>query len=144
MIALNNLKSNKNFKGFTVLEVVVVVIVSAFFLALIIPGLINGPSRARDATRKNDLRLIKASLENFYNERGSYPVKLAELEAGATPFIKKLPRDPKTGAEYTYTTTGNPPNSFFLQATLENKNDPDLNNIGSDPVKGIYQVNSSN
>lgn len=143
-MTFNSLRLNKSSLGFTVLEVVVVVVVAAFFLALIIPGLINGPSRARDATRKSDLRAIKASLENFYNEKGSYPLKLSELEAGATPFIKKLPKDPKTGAEYVYVTFGNPPNSFYLQATLENKNDPDLKNVGSDPAKGIYQVNSSN
>lgn len=143
-MTFNSLRLNKSFLGFTVLEVLVVVVVAAFFLALIIPGLINGPSRARDATRKSDLRAIKASLENFYNEKGSYPLKLSELEAGATPFIKKLPKDPKTGAEYVYVTFGNPPNSFYLQATLENKNDPDLKNVGSDPAKGIYQVNSSN
>lgn len=135
---------NKNSLGFTILEVVVIIIVVAFFMALIIPGLINGPSRARDATRKSDLRLIKASLENFYNEKGSYPIKLVELEAGATPFIKKLPRDPKTGNEYIYTTFGNPPSSFHLQAILENRNDPELKNGGSDPTKGALQINSSN
>jgi len=143
-MTLSGFRLNKNNPAFTVLEVVVVIVVAAFFLALIVPGLINGPSRARDATRKSDLRIIKASLENYYNEKGSYPTKLTELEAGATPFIKKLPKDPKTGAEYVYVVFGNPPSSYYLQATLENKSDPDLKNVGSDPNKGIYQVNSSN
>ncbi len=143
-MTFSGLKFNKSHLGFTILEVVVVVVVAAFFLALIVPGLINGPSRARDATRKSDLRVIKASLENYYNEKGSYPTKLSELEGGATPFIKKLPKDPKTGADYVYVVFGNPPNSFYLQATLENKSDPDLKNVGSDPTKGLYQVNSSN
>ena len=105
-MTLSGFRLNKNNPAFTVLEVVVVIVVAAFFLALIVPGLINGPSRARDATRKSDLRIIKASLENYYNEKGSYPTKLTELEAGATPFIKKLPKDPKTGAEYVYTKQG--------------------------------------
>src|SRR5437870_387282 len=94
---------NKSFgqskAGFTILEVVVVVIVIAFFEALIIPGLISGPSRARDAARKSDLRVIKAALENYYNEKGAYPATLAELEKGATPFIKQVPKDPKTHAD---------------------------------------------
>ena len=83
----------KNFNtkkpGFTILDVVVVVIVVGFFAVLIIPGLISGPSRARDASRKSDLRVIKAALENYYNESGTYPAKLAGLESGATPFIKR-------------------------------------------------------
>jgi len=138
----------KNFNtkkpGFTILDVVVVMIVVGFFAVLIIPGLVSGPSRARDASRKSDLRVIKAALENYYNESGTYPAKLSTLESGATPFIKKIPKDPKTGAEYIYIVTGNPPSSFLLQATLENKNDKDLKGLGSDPNKGIYQLNSTN
>ncbi len=130
--------------GFTILEVVVVVIVIAFFAALIIPGLISGPSRARDAQRKSDLRVIKSALENYYNEKGSYPTALAELEKGATPFIKQLPKDPKTHADYVYITYGNPPNSFTLQTTLENKNDSDLKTAGSNQSTGVYQVTSAN
>ena len=130
--------------GFTILDVVVIIIVVGFFAVLIIPGLINGPSRARDATRKSDLRAIKTQLEAYYSEKGSYPTKLSELEAGATPFMKKVPKDPSTKKEYIYITQGNTPGSFELQATLENKNDKDLKSLGSDPSKGVYIVTSSN
>jgi len=130
--------------GFTILDVVVIIIVVGFFAVIIIPGLINGPSRARDATRKSDLRAIKTQLEAYYSEKGSYPTKLSELEAGATPFMKKVPRDPSTKKEYIYITQGSIPSSFELQATLENKNDKDLKSLGSDPSKGIYIVTSSN
>jgi general secretion pathway protein G len=130
--------------GFTILDVVVIIIVVGFFAILIIPGLINGPSRARDATRKSDLRAIKTQLESYYSEKGNYPAKLTELEAGATPFMKKVPTDPSTKKEYIYITQGNPPGSFEIQATLENKNDKDLKSLGSDPSKGIYVVSSSN
>ena len=67
----NSIFKNKK-AGFSILEIVVVVVVIAFFAMLIIPGLISGPARARDATRKNDLRLIKSALENFYNQYGYY------------------------------------------------------------------------
>ena len=143
MFSLRQRFSN-NPAGFTILDVVVMVIVIGFFAALIIPGLINGPSRARDATRKSDLRAIKTQLESFYNENGSYPAKLTDLEAGATPFMKKVPKDPSTKKEYIYITKGNPPASFELQATLENKNDKELKSLGSDPSKGIYIVSSTN
>jgi general secretion pathway protein G len=143
MFSLRQKLANKP-SGFTILDVVVVIIVIGFFAILIIPGLINGPSRARDATRKSDLRVIKASLENYYNEKGSYPAKLSDLTAGSTPYIKDLPKDPLTKNEYVYITTGNPPSTFVLQAKLENKNDKDLKSVGSDPSKLIYQVSSNN
>lgn len=130
--------------GFSILEIFVVIVVIAFFAMLIIPGLISGPARARDATRKSDLRLIKSSLENYFNQNGTYPTNLAELEKGATPFIKKVPKDPKTGKDYVYITTGNPPSQYSLQATLENKGDKDLKIKGNDPSTGLYIVLSSN
>lgn len=144
MFSLKQRFANKP-SGFTILDVVVVIIVIAFFSALIIPGLISGPSRARDATRKNDLRVIKSSLEEYYLSKGVYPSKLSELQEGATPYISTLPKDPKTKKEYIYITQGgNPPTSYYLQATLENKNDKDLKSLGSDPTKGTYQINSTN
>lgn len=140
---LNKLFKSKE-SGFSILEIVVVIVVIAFFAMLIIPGLISGPTRARDATRKNDLRLIKSALEDFYNTNGSYPASLQDLEKGATPFIKKVPKDPKTGKDYVYITTGNPPSQFELKATLENKGDKDLKIRGNDPANGTYMVTSSN
>jgi type II secretion system protein G len=130
--------------GFTILDVVVVAIVVGFFAVLIVPGLVSGPSRARDSSRKSDLRVIKSSLENYYTEKGSYPATLAELESGAVPFIKKLPKDPKSGNDYIYVVSGTPPSSFYLDAELENKNDKDLKTLGSDQAKGIYRVTSTN
>lgn len=135
-------KSKKS--GFSILEIVVVIVVIAFFAMLIIPGLISGPSRARDATRKNDLKRIQASLESYYQENGNYPAKLEDLEKGSTPYINKLPKDPKTGADYVYITGGNPPSSYTLEAVLENKNDKDLKTTGNDPSKGIYKIFSFN
>lgn len=139
----NSIFKNKK-DGFSILEIVVVVVVIAFFAMLIIPGLISGPARARDATRKNDVRLIKSALENYYNQFGYYPAKLDELEKTSTPFIKKLPKDPKTGKDYVYITTGNPPSTYVIQATLENKNDKDLKSKNNDPTTGIYTQGSSN
>jgi type II secretion system protein G len=143
MFSLRQRFANKP-SGFTILDVVVIIIVVGFFAALIIPGLINGPSRARDATRKSDLRAIKTQLEAYYSQNGSYPAKLTDLEAGATPFMKKVPKDPSTKKEYVYITKGNPPASFELEAVLENKNDKDLKSLGSDPSKGIYIITSTN
>lgn len=138
----NFLKSKR--AGFSILEIVVVIVVIAFFAVLIIPGLISGPSRARDVQRKTDLRLIKSSLENYFNQNGVYPANLSDLAKGATPFLNKVPVDPKTAKEYIYLPTGNPPSQYILQATLENKNDKDLKIKGNDTSTGLYVIVSSN
>lgn len=126
--------------GFTLLELVIVVVVIGILGFLIIPQLATGPARARDSQRKIDLRNIKTALENYYNEQGTYPTSLGVLETGSVPYIKSLPTDPKTHQGYNYVTTGNPPTGFILQANLENKSDPDI----KPGTKNVYEITSTN
>ncbi len=130
----------KHPSGFTLLELVIVVVVVGILGFLIIPQLATGPARARDSQRKIDLRNIKTALENYYNEQGTYPTALGVLETGSVPYIKTLPTDPKTHQNYTYITTGNPPTGFILQTSLENKSDPDIKS----GTKSTYEVTSPN
>lgn len=134
---LEALQSKRN--GFTLLELVVVVVVVAILALLIIPNLLSGPARARDAQRKADLRNIKTSLESYYNDNGFYPNSLSQLEGGAVPYIKQVPTDPKTKQPYKYTPIGNPPLEFTLQATLENKSDKDI----KQGTTNIYELTNS-
>ncbi|MBI2798536.1 prepilin-type N-terminal cleavage/methylation domain-containing protein [Candidatus Saccharibacteria bacterium] len=126
--------------GFTLLELVIVIVVIGILAFLIVPQLLTGPARARDAQRKIDLRNIKTALENYYNEQGAYPTTLTALEGGSIPYIKTVPTDPKTRQNYTYIVTGNPPSGFILQTNLENKTDPDIK-VGT---KNTYEITSSN
>lgn len=126
--------------GFTLLELVIVIVVVGILGFLIVPQLATGPARARDSQRKIDMRNIKTALENYFNEQGTYPTSLSALESGSVPYIKTVPTDPKTHQSYTYITTGNPPTGFILQTNLENKTDNDI----KAGTKNVYEVTSSN
>ncbi len=134
------LRGIKARQGFTLLELLIVIIIIGVLAILIIPNLISGPARARDSQRKADLQTIKNALEGYYNDNNSYPATLEVLTQGAAPYIKTLPTDPKTKTLYVYTTTGNPPNSYILKANLENSNDKDAK---SGTTK-VYEVSSTN
>lgn len=134
------LRGIKARQGFTLLELLIVIIIIGVLAILIIPNLISGPARARDSQRKADLQTIKNALEGYYNDNNSYPTTLEVLTQGAAPYIKTLPTDPKTKTLYIYTTTGNPPNSYILKANLENSNDKDAK---SGTTK-VYEVSSTN
>ncbi len=123
------LKGIRQQKGFTLLELLIVIVIIGILIALVLPNLINGPVRARDVRRKEDLNGISSGLEQYYNDNSLYPATLAQLTGTTPPYLKEIPKDPKTNADYTYTPlpAGGPYTSFTLQATLENKNDKAIN-----------------
>lgn len=113
-------------KGFTLLELLIVIVIIGILIALVLPNLINGPIRARDVRRKQDLNAISSGLEQYYNDNQAYPDTLATLTTGN--YLKTIPNDPKSGT-YVYTPlpAGGPVyTSFTLQATLENKQDKQI------------------
>lgn len=131
--------------GFTLLELLIVIVIIGILAVLIIPNLVSGPQRARDSQRKTDVRNIKTSLETYYNDNNSYPTASTwktDLSAGTTPYMKTVPADPKGGADYTYTPSpsgcaAGACTSYTLSTTLENKNDKEGTN-------GTYTANSAN
>ncbi|HSH31780.1 MAG TPA: prepilin-type N-terminal cleavage/methylation domain-containing protein [Candidatus Saccharimonadales bacterium] len=131
----------KKQEGFTLLELLIVIVIIGILAVLIVPNLASGPQRARDGQRKSDLRNIKTALETYYNDKNSYPATTGDLTTGTSPYIKTVPTDPKGGAAYTYTPAGGPPaTSYVLQATLENKGDKDIKSNTAD----TYEVTSAN
>ena len=145
----------KKQEGFTLLELLIVIVIIGILAVLIIPNLVSGPQRARDSQRKSDLRNIKTALETYYNDNNSYPTAGGAsctpnasgclgtvLTGGSTPYMKTVPNDPKGGQNYTYTPS--PAScaagacvSYTLTATLENDKDKDAQS-------GTYTVNSAN
>ncbi len=123
---LSKLKNNQ--KGFTLLELLIVIVIIGILAVLIIPNLASGPARARDSQRKQDLRNIKTALEAYHVDNSSYPQTTDVLDDGSTPYMKSVPQDPKNSGVYVYgyTPDADPANNYVLVAHLENKGDKDI------------------
>lgn len=110
-------------KAFTLIELLVVISLIGILATLVIANMNSARERARDATRKSDLRNIQTALRLYYNDNGGYPIAsvLPTWGTAWTPYMNILPADPLVGQSYTYTYTDS--DTYALKACLENKSD---------------------
>ncbi len=122
----------KNQKGFTIIELLVVIVIIGILVALALPNLFAAQARGRDTERKNDLKNLQQKLETYFNDNGQYPAAASwSTDIGASTEDTTDPRN----NTYTYTTTDQ--SDYTLTADLENDSDPDATN-------GNYVINSVN
>lgn len=107
----------KKNKGFTLLELLVVIGIIALLVSVATVSYSAAQLRTRDARRKADLNAMKDALEQYYSANGfAYP---ATCGTAATDFLKgSWPVDPGT---YTYkeSCVAGPPTTYCICAKLE-------------------------
>lgn len=62
----------KNTTGFTVVELLIVLVIIAILVGIVIVSYGNYQARTRDAERKSDVQQIAAALKNYANWNGNY------------------------------------------------------------------------
>ena len=67
------LKIYKSQKGFTLIEIIVVIAVVAILAAILTPQIVKSISESKVARAKNDLVVIAAAIGDFYKDTGKYP-----------------------------------------------------------------------
>ncbi len=102
-------------KGFTLIEIMVVVVILGILGALIVPNFIGRPDEARVEAAKSDIHAIANALELYRLDNSNYPSSDQNLDALVSEpsgypeprnwspdgYLKKLPRDP-WGEPYGY------------------------------------------
>ena len=59
--------------GFTIIELLIVIAIIGILATLVLTNFQGAQAKGRDTVRKNDINSIYQKLEEFYNEKGSYP-----------------------------------------------------------------------
>lgn len=85
-------------RGFTLIEVMVVVIILGVLAALVVPKIMSRPDDARKIKAEQDIRAIETALKLYRLDNHNYPTTDQGLEALVTkPTIEPLPMQWKQG-----------------------------------------------
>jgi len=83
-------KRTKGDKGFTLIELIVVIAVLGVLATLIIPKVVGVKSDAETKAMEANEKIIKNALERYYLEHETYPDELEDLEGG---YLDEIPDD---------------------------------------------------
>lgn len=104
-------------QGFSLIEIMVVVVILGILAALVVPKIISRPDEARVVKARQDVLAIQSALDLYKLDNGFYPSTEQGLAAliekpntdpipsNWKPYLKSIPKDP-WGREYHYFTQG--------------------------------------
>ena len=81
--------------GFTLIELIIVMAILALLISIAVPRYFAHIERAKEATLKQDLNVMRDAIDKFYGDQGRFPDSLDELVARR--YLRSLPQDPVAG-----------------------------------------------
>ena len=106
-------KQNSGQRGFTLVELLLVLVILALIAGLVLPGIIGKAESAKAKAASSQISRISMSVESFYLDTGNTPSSLDELvsqPSGVTgwngPYIKNSLLNDPWGQPYKFTVPG--------------------------------------
>jgi general secretion pathway protein G len=88
-------------RGFTLIELLVVLAIMGALLTLVVPRYFEQAERAKETVLRENLTVLRASIDRFHGDRGRYPQTLQELVERR--YLREVPMDTLTGSRATWT-----------------------------------------
>ncbi len=80
--------------GFTLIEVLVVIVILGILAAVIVPNIMDKPGEARITKARADIRAIESALNIYRLDKHSYPTTDEGLAVLTGKYLPRLPVDP--------------------------------------------------
>jgi len=79
-------------RGFTLVELLVVMVVIGMLLTIAVPRYFKSLERSREAVLRQDITSLRESIDRFYGDTGKYPETLEVLVE--KHYLRSIPVDP--------------------------------------------------
>ena len=134
-----------NNKGFTIIEVLVVIVILGLLATFMVPKIMGKPDEARVAKAKNDILAIESALKMYKLDNSYYPTTEQGLEALIkAPTNEPVPKNYRRGG---YLDTSKKPvdpweRDYIYRSPGESDRDFDIISLGADGVEGGTEFNA--
>lgn len=86
--------------GFTLIELLLVMTILGLLLSIALPRYWNSLDRAKETALKQNLKILRSTLDQFQGDKGRYPADLDELVDSG--YLRAVPVDPVTESSGTW------------------------------------------
>lgn len=83
------------FRGFTLIELVVVMAIIGLLLSIALPRYMHSIERGKEQVRQQNVAVMRDAIDKYYGDNGQYPDTLDELVA--KHYLRSVPVDPVNG-----------------------------------------------
>ncbi len=125
--------------GFTLIELMVVVVILGILATFLVPKIMNRPQEAKVVKAKNDIKAIESALKMYKLDNGFYPTTEQGLKALIQkPDIEPIPKNYHEGGYLDYPSEPVDPwgNKYIYRSPGEGGREYEIISYGADGKEG--------